>query len=441
MSSVAVTERPAAPPVSAPGIEHRPSGRRAFPTAMVAASLLTLAAAFALQLAVFDHGGHTSLSDLPHIVRMRGISAGRVPYLDRPLEYPVGAGLLLYLAGLVWSTPLGVLVVTALGATAVCVGVTVALERRYGGRAWRWAVGTPVALFAFQNWDVFAIGALVAGLLVYRDRRRFLAGALVGLGAVVKLFPAAVLPVLIADRLARRDRRGAVAVAAGGVGVVVLANLPVALANFDGWWWQARFQGARNATWGGIWFYLYRWTGIANVGPSAARVATDVSAAALVAGIAWVTARTWRRRTDVTAAAAAAVVVFVVANKVYSPTYDVWLVAFFVMLPVGRRLWLGFCAVDLAVYVVVFGFFHGVVARETLGAILPYLVVTRTVMLLWLLRVFLRTAPGALGSVRVLADQPVVLEAELEAVTEGSAGAVVVHAGAVDGGLVEDPAA
>jgi hypothetical protein len=53
------------------------------------------------------------------------------------------------------------------------------------------------------------------------------------------------------------------------------------------------------------------------------------------------------------AAGAAAVAIFVPCNKVYSPTYDVWLAVCFVLLPLSRRLWVTFCVVDLAVFVTV----------------------------------------------------------------------------------------
>ena len=45
-----------------------------------------------------------------------------------------------------------------------------------------------------------------------------------------------------------------------------------------------------------------------------------------------------RRPLTAAGAAGAAVAIFLLANKVFSPTYDLWLLAFFVLLPVSRRL-------------------------------------------------------------------------------------------------------
>ena len=120
-------------------------------------------------------------------------------------------------------------------------------------------------------------------------------------------------------------------------------------------------------------------------GPTGARFANLVSLAALLIGLSWLTIRSARRRLDPVGVAAAAVTIFLLCNKVYSPTYDVWLVVFFVLLPLSRRLWIAFCAVDLAVALTVYGYFHGSDSSAFVHGVLPCLVVLRTAILVWLL--------------------------------------------------------
>ena len=349
---------------------------------MVAATLGVLLVGITLQLLVYGNGGRSSLSDLPHLALGRGIGPGAFPYVDRALEYPVGSGILLYLATLVSATPMGVLLVTAVASGGLCVGITVALERRVGTRAWRWAVGLPVLLFAFQNWDVFAIAAMVFGLLAFERREDTRAGALIGLGAFIKLFPIFLLPPLAAVRWAQGDRRGAARLLIVGAVSFCALNLPVAIASPSGWWWPIKFQGLRHATWGSVWHYAYRFVGAPISGPNGARFANGVSMAALAIGLGWLTVLAARRRLDPIPVAAAAIAIFLLANKVYSPTYDLWLVPFFVLLPIRRRIWLAFCAVDLAVYVFVFGYFHGLTSLAQVHAVLPFLVFGRAAILI-----------------------------------------------------------
>ena len=157
-----------------------------------------------------------------------------------------------------------------------------------------------------------------------------------------------------------------------------LLNLPVAVLNPSGWWWPYAFQSRRDPTWGTAWLYGFRALGLPIHGPAGAHLATVVSAAALLGGMAWLLAVTVHRRIDPFGAAAAAVAIFVLCNKVYSPTYDVWLVAFFVMLPLSRRLWVSFCAVDAAVFVTVYGYFAGIDSIGFVRTVLPLLVLVRT---------------------------------------------------------------
>jgi uncharacterized membrane protein len=386
--------RPVTLPPGAPAVGIRANQRV---VAMVATTLGLLAAGFVLQLVVYGHGGHSSISDLPRVFLHRGVGPGALPYVDKVLEYPVGAGMLMYLAALVAPTPFGVLTVTAIVAAALCVAITVVLERHDGARAWRWAVGMPVMLYAFQNWDVFAIAALLVGILAFEAHRDRLSGAALGLGAAIKLFPAVVLPPLVALRWARGDRRGALRLAGSSGAVLLVCNLPFLVANPSGWRWTLSFQGARQATWGSAEFYLLRVVGAPVHGATGSSVANLASFAVLAAGIGGLTVLAYRRPLTAAGVAGAAVAIFLLSNKVFSPTYDIWLLIFFVLLPVSRRLWLTFCAVDLAVFVTVYGHFHAGVTTETLRVVLPALVAVRTAVLVTLVVHAVRDrAPAAL---------------------------------------------
>jgi uncharacterized membrane protein len=341
-----------------------------------------LAAGFALQLLAYGHGGHTSLSDLPHLVLGRRLSPGHWPYFDRRLEYPVLAGLLFGLAVTAGRGPLGAFTVVAALAGMVALGITWLLARRFGTRAWRWAIATPLFLYAFQNWDVFALGAMVVGLLAFERRRDGAAGLAFGIGGAIKLFPMVVVPPLAAWRWANGDRRGAGRLVVVAAGTFLAVNAPIALLHPSRWWWSYSFQSARQATWGSAWYYLFRIVGLPVHGSTGAHLANAVSAAVLLGGLVWLMVRTLRARLDPFAIAGAAVAIWILANKVYSPTYDVWLVPFFVMIPLSRRLWLSYCGVDLAVYALVYGHFDGPLTVGVVHAVLPALVVVRTAVLL-----------------------------------------------------------
>ncbi|MFN8025692.1 MAG: hypothetical protein U0W40_04840 [Acidimicrobiia bacterium] len=358
--------------------------------AMAATTTALLLAGFAIQMAVYAHGGHTAISDLPRVYLHRGMGTGVVPYVDRVLEYPVGAGLLMFVAAQVAPSALGVFAVTALGAAALCVAITVALERHDGVRAWRWAIGVPVMLYAFQNWDVYAVALLLGGLFLFERRRDTTAGVARprcrgeavprGGGAAARR-----------ARWQQGDRRGAIRLVASAGAVLLVLNLPFAFANFGGWRWAFTFQGARQATWGSAEFYVLRLVGASVHGATGSSLANTASFVVMGVGLATITLLALRRPVTAVGVAGAAVAVFLLTNKVFSPTYDLWLLAFFVLLPVSHRLWVAFCAVDAAVFVTVYGHFHWGVSSHVVHLVLPALVAVRTCVLVAFTATALRT--------------------------------------------------
>lgn len=345
---------------------------------------LTLVTSAALQLAVYRHGGHTALGDIPGRYFAWHLGPHALPYLDRRVEYPVVIGVVAYLTALVGRSATTFFALTALMSAGLAFLMTRLLFARAPAQAIRWVIGLPVLLYAFHNWDLFAMIPAVLGILAYERGEDVNAGAWLGLGLSTKVFPGLILAPLVVRRWFDGDRRGAVRMTAGGVAVTVVLNAPVALASWKGWSYPAKFQGARHATWGSLvsWITSPPW-GISQViGFSApAKFANAIAFALLAVGLITISVIGVRRRLDAAAIGAAVVAVFMLSNKVYSPNYDVWLVPFFVLVPFSRRQWVAFCAADLAMYVVVFGRFHGLVDSSVTGNLVPAIVVVRAVVL------------------------------------------------------------
>ncbi len=211
------------------------------------------------------------------------------------------------------------------------------LERRFGSRAWRWALGAPVLLYAFQNWDVFAIAALVVGLLAFELGHDRVAGAAFGLGAAVKLFPVVVVPRSSPSACARAIGEARLGSAAPAMAIFLVTNLPVFAASPSGLVVAVRVPVAAGTRRGAsAWFYaLPRSCTCRCTERRGAQLANRRGAGrdGRRARRGWSFVTFKRADRPVRRRAAAAVAIFVLCNKVYSPTYDVWFVAFFVMLP------------------------------------------------------------------------------------------------------------
>ena len=98
-----------------------------------------------------------------------------------------------------------------------------------------------------------------------------------------------------------------------------------------------------------------------------------------------------QRHLDALAIGAATTAAFLLTNKVYSPNYDLWIVPFFVLIPLARSHWLTFGAADIGIFTLVYGQFHGLWGHHVVREMLPLFVAVRAWTLVLLVVVALRT--------------------------------------------------
>lgn len=174
----------------------------------------------------------------PEQLRVRPGPGARLPYRDFSLEYPPGALAAFLPPYLIASSIGGYRLAFGLWMALATLGAALLAARLEGDLAARGK------LYRRAAWVVFAIGpllavrfdalpaALVVLALVLAERRRWLgAGALLGAGVAVKVYPLLLLPVLAAFAFAGDRARASVRLAAGaaaGAAVVVVPWLVVA---------------------------------------------------------------------------------------------------------------------------------------------------------------------------------------------------------------------
>lgn len=297
--------------------------------------------------------------------------------LGGTVEYPVLTGLLIW-AGAIWaSTDGGYLLGSALLMAPFGLATAWLLGRLTRWRALVWAIGPPLVLYAFHNWDLPVVACAVAAVyMVHGWRaarplvdRATVAAVMLGLGFAFKLYPGAfLLPlslyVLTASRPGRLDWLGALRVPVAAVVTVVLVNLPFAVAGYEGWRASFAFQANRmvDLTTNSIWYWGFR----PNSEPDneAFQATMDWLSPTLVllsfavaAAVGW-----WRwRREGVypwVAVSAAMLCGFLLLHKVHSPQYTLWLLPFFALVRVPWSLVAGYLVADLAMGIGIFRWFY-----------------------------------------------------------------------------------
>lgn len=262
------------------------------------------------------------------------------------------------------------------------------------------ALGTPLFLYAFQNWDLLALAMLVAGLLAASRRRYGLAGAAVGLGAALKLFPLLAMPavVLMILRDGEEPRRPiARSLAAFGATFVGTNALLYAISPAS-WRFFWTFQADRFPNPETSWFMIARH--LEGMFPTQAwsdayvRV-VNAGSMMLLAGVCLLVTMAYVRNRDRPPYALVFVllVVAICTSKVFSPQYMLWLLPFFVLLPFPWYTYVVYLVADVAVLVSVNGYFTTIAAGGDWPhslAILELFTWLRYATLVWLAIVALR---------------------------------------------------
>lgn len=297
--------------------------------------------------------GHMSTSDID---LYRTWVSGYLIHRDIPnavtWQYPPLAGALLLIPklipGAVYLTQFTDLALLA-DAALFYILLWTALRRSSWLGPWFWVLGGALlGPIIYGRFDVFATFFPVAALALLGtgaptadggrtlNNRRWLAGAAIGLGSALKVWPGIALFGLPRTKRGLQATLGAVI--AGGAASAACALWFNGTAGFLGW------QGARGIEVESLWalpFLLARWAGAHSisyrllygslqvVSPGFANVAADLALVSTVIGFAVLGWWWWRRETWRPAVAADAAfvgtLISIVTSRVISPQYMIWL--------------------------------------------------------------------------------------------------------------------
>jgi hypothetical protein len=314
-------------------------------------------------------------SDIQHLWLGRDINLHVFPYVSggvdshgdltgRAVEYPVLTGLLMWAGAWFAANDGQYLLFSALLLAPFGLLTGFLLGKLARWRALLWALGPPLVLYAFHNWDLPAVACTVAAFyLALRKDRPLAAAALLGLGFAFKFYPAIFVLPLALFALRRRGALDALRVVLVAAVTAVLINLPFVLAGPDGWAASITYQLLRpvDITANSIWFWWLR--PLSDPGNAAFQSVVGVLspvlvllsfAAALVVG--------WRRRGDypLLAVSGAMLCGLLLLYKVDSPQYTLWLLPFLVLLPVRWGWLVAYFVVELVLGVGLFRWYYAI---------------------------------------------------------------------------------
>ncbi|MET9954947.1 glycosyltransferase 87 family protein [Streptomyces sp. NPDC006339] len=278
---------------------------------------------------------------------------GTFPPGDVTWQYPPGAGLVVMSPGILpWLTYFqGFVLLTLLADLAVAAALARADSVRLTHGAWYWVLGLPLLLhIPLARYDVQTTALAVLALLALKARApaaHRLGGALAGLGALVKVWPALTLIGTPRGRTTREAWTAAVVTV-----VALLLTLGALFSDSLGFLRQQGNRGIQIESLGGTALALakalgawpgtvrFRYGAFEYVGPY---VSTVGHLALLLTALAFIWLLLWRMRADRWTeatpldAALAAVLLFTVTSRVISPQYMIWLLGLAAVCLTSRR--------------------------------------------------------------------------------------------------------
>jgi hypothetical protein len=285
--------------------------------------------------------------------RDAGLGGHKLPYLDVGFAYPPVIGYVSGLLSLVTDDATGFVV-----AWAVVVVLFAALGGFVFARAAQpsralvyWACAPQLLLTAGINFDVIAAVLSGAAAILARRGGHAPSLALLAVGTATKFYPASFAPILI-GRLVRGDRRGALVGSLVFTATLAALYVPATLAAQS----TARFVGeyaySKPANFDSIWAIPSVLLQAAGGDPAPIIVAVTVTGLVLTYAIG-VLPRALRAADPVIGfALAVASVLF--WTRFYSPQYSIWLLPFFVLLPLRARTFLFVSIADIGVFIGIF---------------------------------------------------------------------------------------
>lgn len=293
-----------------------------------------------------DLGAHAAFWEgTPRLLRAGKHLVG-VDLAPGQVEYPILTQVFIWLSAHLATGPWEFLALSAAGLAVFACLTTLGLQQLAGPKAALVFAASPsLVMYAFLNWDLLTLPAVVYAVVLARKERYAWAAVLLTVGAWTKVWPGFVLVPLALHLLARRDLRSAGRLGVASIATSLAVNLPLLLVNAEAWLGAYRKQSVRanSPDTNSVWSFLFAQDSYTLTNRSAAAAVT-VTWACIISW-AWVASR-GSGRYPWLPVSAAMVTTYLLVGRVDSPQYALWLLPFLALLPVGRPLLVTFFATD-----------------------------------------------------------------------------------------------
>jgi uncharacterized membrane protein len=265
---------------------------------------------------------HACYSDLPALYSARGLDSNAWPYSsdDNSVEYPVITAMVMYATSFLANSPVSYFNINIFFLVLLFIATVIVVRKIRPEFAYLSAIAPAMIASLFINWDLWGIAAMMLAIYWF-DRKMYLHSALIlSLSISTKFLPIFLL-IPIAFILWRDAKlKELVKYVAVVAGTWIVMNAPFAFTTPTGWWRFFKLNLERGADWGSVWLAL-RQLGISLTNLNYLSILLLLIAVTSVAIV------LFQLKYTPTLASVAFIVMaaVMVASKVYSPQFVLWL--------------------------------------------------------------------------------------------------------------------
>jgi hypothetical protein len=269
-----------------------------------------------------DQYVHACYSDLPALFEARGLSTNEWPFAsdDNSVEYPVVTAMVMYATSFAADSPVSYFNINIFFLILLFIATVLVVRKIRPEFAYLVPVAPAMIASLFINWDLWAIASMMIAIYWF-DRKQYLASSvLLGISISTKFLPIFLLIPIVFIFWRDAKMKEAIKYLAITFGIWLAINLPFALTTPTGWWRFYKLNLDRGPDWGSFWLALQQ------LGINLTNL-NYLSVLLLLIALTTIAILLFELKYTPSLASVAFFVIasVMLASKVYSPQYVLWL--------------------------------------------------------------------------------------------------------------------
>jgi hypothetical protein len=205
-----------------------------------------------------DQYVHACYSDLPALFEARGLSTNQWPFAsdDNSVEYPVITAMVMYVTSFAANSPVSYFNVNIFFLILLFIATVVLVRKIRPEFAYLVPVAPAMIASLFINWDLWAIVTMLLAIYWFDQKKYLGSAALLGLSISTKFLPIFLLiPIVFIFWRESKNKEGIKYIAVTFATWLAI-NLPFAITTPTGWWRFYKLNLERGPDWGSFWLAL-----------------------------------------------------------------------------------------------------------------------------------------------------------------------------------------